>query len=327
MRRSLVPRKYRERLARLEAQLDRIEGRLEVLGASAEGTLAAQRELHSRLEHELRPLLLSLVRDDPGNRRRLFELRAEPAYELAYTDPAPLVTIAIPTVVDRSELLLRRSLPSALAQSHTNLEVVIVGDAIGPAAAERLLAALDRLGEERVRFADLTQRFVHPDPEQQHLTGSTNARNEAYRLARGRWIAELDDDDALRPHAVEKLLELARGAHLEVAYGLKERREVGGGRSSLGAFPPAPLYSDWRERGLRFQPWEGAAACRCDRPRGAQVLRARARRRRGPRPRGLLPPRADGARRRSLRDAPRDRLRLLPVAALAGGRGRGGGLK
>ena len=73
-------------------------------------------------------------------------------------------------------------------------------------------------------------------------------------------MCDLDDDDALRPHAVEGMLAMARDRRLEVVYGLKERYDPDGDTEVIGAFPPAPLEPDWRERGLPFQPWDGAAS-------------------------------------------------------------------
>jgi hypothetical protein len=249
-----------ERLARIEAQLDRLEGRLhrfsELLEQSHGARATAEAKLESQLEKDIRPLLLSLVRDDAGHRRRLFALRETADYALAYTDAEPLVTVIIPALGERTELLLSRAVPSALAQTHTNIEVVIVGDAAG----EKFRAAVQGLGDPRIRVADLTQSFVHPDPTRHWLTGSTIARNEGYSMARGRWIAELDDDDALRPDAVANLLAFARHRRLEVAYGIIERQDITGETEALGRFPPGPRDPDWRERNLLFQPWDGVAS-------------------------------------------------------------------
>lgn len=211
----------------------------------------------TQIERDLRPLLVSLARDDPGHRRRLHVLRASADYELAYTEPEPLVSVVISARADRAEILLGRAVPSALAQTYSNLEVVIVGDAAG----EEVQGAVEGLGDPRIRFADLTQRFVRPDPIRQWMTGATLARNEGHRLAPGRWIADLDDDDALRPGAVASLLALARAQHLEVAYGIMEQVVPSGERSQLGRFPPAPREHNDSEAALSYQPWDGSASC------------------------------------------------------------------
>jgi Glycosyl transferase family 2 len=247
----------RRRPAPAEDRIARLEARLEDLVALVQEERAALTGLGTVLTEELRPLLVALARDDAGNRRALDAARAADAYELPYTDPDPLVTISIATRQERLELLLERALPSALSQTHANLEVVVVGDAAG----EETRAAVEGVGDERVRFGDLTQRFVHPDGHRHWMTGAIMPRNEARRLARGRWVCDLDDDDALRPPAVERLLALAREERLEVAYGVKERHDPDGTTTAIGTFPPAPLDDDWRERGLPFQPWDGGASC------------------------------------------------------------------
>jgi Glycosyl transferase family 2 len=229
-----------ERLARLQAQLSRVEERLQTLSHAVERQHEEQRaaaeRLEVQLERDVRPLLLALARDDAGNRRRLFAVRDSPEYSLAYTEPEPLVSVVIPATAKRVELLVERALPSALNQTYGNVEVIVVGDAAGP----EWRAAVGRIKDPRIRCSDLTQRFVHPDPQRHWMTGSTVARNEAHRLVRGRWIAELDDDDALRPRAVASLLRMARAESLEVAYGIMERHDVNGETEPLGRFPPAP---------------------------------------------------------------------------------------
>jgi hypothetical protein len=207
----------------------------------------------SFLENEIRPLLVAVARDDAGHRRRLFAVREMPEYELAYTDPAPLVSVAISTQGNRLDLLMQRSLPSALAQTYPNLEVVVVGDAAGDATRAAIMA----LNDSRVRFFDLTQRFVHPNVKRHWLTAATLPRNEAYHQARGRWIADLDDDDALRPKAIERLLNLSREYRLEVAYGSLEQHPPMGCTELIPALPAGPFEVE----GISWQGWHGRASC------------------------------------------------------------------
>jgi acetyltransferase-like isoleucine patch superfamily enzyme len=193
-----------------------------------------------------------------------------------------------------------RSVPSVLAQTHPNVEVVVVGDAAGPEVAE----ALAGIGDPRVRFANLTQRTVASDDPGKHwLVAATIARNEGMRLARGRWTVSLDDDDALRagrgrPAARPRPGRAGRGRLRPAA-----RPHVGRRRVAMGAFRR-------RAGGLRLG--------RGHRPRRAALLRARARRRRVRRARRRVPARADAPRRRPVRDGRPDRLRLLPLARVTG---------
>ena len=213
------------RWRRLAAEaLDRRFGPLYERLDALEARLATQQAALDALT----PVVRTLAADDPGHRRRLHALRADPGYAAAWDEPDPLVTISIPTR-NRPRLLVERSLASALAQTHEHLEVIVVGDAAGPEIA----AAVEAVGDPRVRFVNLTHQFVREDGEH-WLTAATLTRNEAYRLARGHWLVDLDDDDALRPGAVAALLDHARAERLEVVYGVLEEHHPDGATTRLG---------------------------------------------------------------------------------------------
>jgi glycosyltransferase involved in cell wall biosynthesis len=231
------------RFARITGRLDRIEA-----------MLASQQAALDRLA----PVLGTLAVDDPGHRRQLEAMREHPDYAKPWEDPDPLVTIAIPTR-DRPRLLAERALASALAQTHERIEVLVVGDAAGPETE----AAVAAVGDPRVRFVDLTQRFERGDGSH-WLTAATLTRNLAYRMASGRWLLDLDDDDALRPEAVERLLAHAREHRVEVAYGALESHLPDGSTMLVGGFPPEHTRFGWQggiaHAGLRFFAREHVAA-------------------------------------------------------------------
>ena len=111
----------------------------------------------------------------------------------------------------RPKLLAERSLPSILGQTYENLEVIVVGDDADEATGEAVRA----LGDPRVTYRNLTQRLEFTDDPHRHwLVASTLARNEAMRLATGSWVVCFDDDDAMAPNCVERLLARAREERL-----------------------------------------------------------------------------------------------------------------
>lgn len=140
--------------------------------------------------------------------------RASEAYQAAFDEPDPLVTVCVHTY-DRVELLMGRCLPSILAQTHPNLEVVVVGDACTDDTGERVAA----LADPRVRFENLPTRGPYPEePRQRWMVAGIPAVNRALELARGSFVTHLDDDDAYEPERVARLVELARSTRSDLVY-------------------------------------------------------------------------------------------------------------
>lgn len=95
--------------------------------------------------------------------------------------------------------LVTRAVTSVLAQTWTDLEVVVVVD--GP--DEETRSALTALGDDRVRILQLAERG-----------GAPNARNVGAAAARSRWTALLDDDDEWLPDKLAVQLKLAGEARV-----------------------------------------------------------------------------------------------------------------
>jgi hypothetical protein len=223
------------------------------------GELAQLRTDLDATNHVVREALEVLVDDEARARERLVALRESETYRVAWTDPEPLVTIVIPTYV-HWELLESRALPSALAQTHPNIEVVVVGDAAG----DEIGAAIERVGDPRVRYENLTVRGPYPEDERRRwYVAGTGPMNRALELARGRWVAFLNDDDALRPEHVEVLLAEARRTGAEITYGKLAEHGPEGERGEIGSFPPADHAFGWQlalqHAGLRLFEFQLAA--------------------------------------------------------------------
>jgi glycosyltransferase involved in cell wall biosynthesis len=220
----------RRRLARaLDRRFESLHHRLEQL----EGDVGA---LARRLDEQLMPSLRLLAGRDAENRALLAAARADPEYELAYDEPEPLVTVIVPTH-QRPELLRSRALPAVLGQTHSALEVLVIGDGPDPAAEQ----VVRELGDERVRWTHTSQRYVYPEPHLHWLAASTLTRNEGYRLASGRWLFDFDDDDSLPPDAIELLLAAARERRAEAIQGLATIHAHDGSTTQGGPVLPHQL--------------------------------------------------------------------------------------
>jgi len=102
------------------------------------------------------------------------------------------VSVVIPTRA--RPILLERAIRSALEQTCTNLEVIVVLDGDDGVTCD----AVYKIPDPRIRLVALEQSV-----------GGAEARNVGALLARGRYIALLDDDDEWMPTKLEKQLAMA----------------------------------------------------------------------------------------------------------------------
>lgn len=104
----------------------------------------------------------------------------------------PLVSAVIPTFGRAA--LVRRAVVSALAQTHSEIEVVVVVDGDDPETVATLAAVADPRLRVLVNAAKL---------------GARATRDAGVDAARGDWIAFLDDDDEWLPAKIERQLAIA----------------------------------------------------------------------------------------------------------------------
>jgi glycosyltransferase involved in cell wall biosynthesis len=114
---------------------------------------------------------------------------------------AELVSVILPTY--NRMAVLPRAVRSVLAQTHAELELIVVDDA----SSDDTQAFLSGLGDPRVRCLHLGGRG-----------GAAPARNAGIRAARGELIAFQDSDDEWRPRKLELQLTLLRQAAPEVGW-------------------------------------------------------------------------------------------------------------
>lgn len=182
-----------------------------------------------------------------GDRARLEKMRRSKNYELAYQEREPLISVIIPTY-ERAEMILERALPSVLSQDYERWELLIIGDGIASKQARLLQGIQDR----RVFFHNLKTQGKYPtDLISRWLVAGSKSANFGLRVAKGRWITHLDDDDEYTPSHISLLLDLARERHAEWAHGnvLLRPRDAAGEVSIGSEFPmygriaqPSSLY-------------------------------------------------------------------------------------
>jgi glycosyltransferase involved in cell wall biosynthesis len=123
----------------------------------------------------------------------------------------PLISVTTATY-NRGDLLVSRTLPSILDQTYENFEVVIVGDHCTDNTEE----LLSEIRDPRLRFYNLPERPQYPrDPAKWWRIAGLWALRLAHDMARGTWIAHLDDDEVFTPHHLQKLLSCARDGNYE----------------------------------------------------------------------------------------------------------------
>ena len=113
----------------------------------------------------------------------------------------PLITVIVP--IYQVEAYLRDCVDSILAQTHANLEVILVDD-----------GSLDGCPQICDEYASLDRRVcvIH-----KANGGLSDARNAGLDVARGEWIGFVDSDDVVEPMMFERLLVQARVYDAQIA--------------------------------------------------------------------------------------------------------------
>lgn len=128
---------------------------------------------------------------------------------------APLVSVVIPTYNRRAMLL--EAVASVRAQTFSDWELIVVVD---DGSSDGTAAAISAWPDQRLRAHVIA-----------HTDRPARARNEGLGIARGQWIAFLDDDDLWHPRKLEtQLRELARFPECRWSHTAFERVDAAGHR-------------------------------------------------------------------------------------------------
>lgn len=135
-------------------------------------------------------------------------------YTSFYEIESPLVTICIPTY-NRADTLLTRSLKSAVQQTYSHLEIIVVGDC----CTDHTVEVVCGFNDPRIRFENMSNRGQYPDdPFQRWMVAGSIPTNRALELASGHFITHLDDDDEFALDRIEKLLDFAKYSRADLIY-------------------------------------------------------------------------------------------------------------
>lgn len=112
----------------------------------------------------------------------------------------PLISILCPTF-ERTNILIDRTIPSILAQTFTDFELVLVSD--GPEPEKRKL--IQAINDPRIVFASTKRRAWYPKSTlERWMIAGYRARNLAIRMARGKFFYWISDDDVLLPNCLDE---------------------------------------------------------------------------------------------------------------------------
>lgn len=103
-----------------------------------------------------------------------------------------LVSIIIPTF-NRAPDLLKRSILSVLNQSYENFEIIVIDDNYNDEFSVQISKALDNFNDERINYVKNKENI-----------GGAKSRNKGIKMAKGKYVSFLDDDDFYLKDKLEK---------------------------------------------------------------------------------------------------------------------------
>jgi glycosyltransferase involved in cell wall biosynthesis len=149
----------------------------------------------------------------------------------------PTISVVIPTR-NRPDLLMTRAIPSVMAQTFTDWELLVVGDETDEKTCQQMetLAAEDH----RIRFWNLPRQPYSENAKDAWGQSGIEAMNFGWDQALGEWVWILGDDDELTVDAMETLLNEAQACpdNPDLVYGISTMRNKDGIINYYGSCPP-----------------------------------------------------------------------------------------
>jgi len=118
-----------------------------------------------------------------------------------------LISVVI-TTYKRNVSDIKKSILSVLSQSYQNIELIVVDDSPSSfAGREAVKKYCETIPDERITYI-----------QHENNLGACVARNTGLRIAKGEYIAFLDDDDEWLPYKLEKQIKLFNTSELAIVY-------------------------------------------------------------------------------------------------------------
>ena len=161
------------------------------------------------------------------------------------------VTIGIP--VYKSVDFILSSMESALAQSYSSIEFLIVNDAGQDASMD----IVKNLQETHHRGKDIHIITHHENK------GVSVSRNEIIEYAQGDYLYFMDSDDIIAPNTISILMQNIRQYNAEIAFGSYEKIETSGNRT-VYQYPSLQLFEKDALASFAYRKYAGIQASACN---------------------------------------------------------------
>lgn len=161
------------------------------------------------------------------------------------------VTIGIP--VYKSEAYIQQSIGSALAQTYSSIEFLIVDDGGGDASRQ----ILQNIRSTHKRGADM-RIITHT-----HNKGVSASRNQIIDEAQGDFLFFMDSDDVIVENTIELMIQKIQEFDAEIAFGSYEKVELDG-RRVVYQYQPQTLIGEDLLASYAYRKYSGIQASACN---------------------------------------------------------------
>lgn len=161
------------------------------------------------------------------------------------------VTIGIPVYM--SEVYIRRTLESALAQTYPSIEFLLIEDA----GSDDSLAILQEIQQMHQRGFAI--RII----SHERNVGVSSTRNQIIKEARGDYLFFMDSDDVIAEHTISLLMDNVRRYSAEIVFGSYEKIDIDGKRT-VYQYPSIQLLNKDQLACFAYRKYGGIQASVCN---------------------------------------------------------------